>query len=48
MGIKNIGFIGTGIMGAAMAGHLFDAGFKVSVYNRTKAKAEGLHAKGAQ
>ncbi len=48
MGIKNIGFIGTGIMGAAMAGHLLDAGFAVSVYNRTKAKAEGLLAKGAK
>ena len=48
MGIKNIGFIGTGIMGAAMAGHLLEAGFNVSVYNRTKAKAEGLLAKGAQ
>ena len=48
MGIKNIGFIGTGIMGAAMAGHLMDAGFKVSVYNRTKAKAEELLAKGAK
>ena len=48
MGIKNIGFIGTGIMGAAMAGHLMDAGFQVSVYNRTRAKAEGLIAKGAK
>ena len=33
---QNIGFIGTGIMGAAMAGHLMDAGFRLSVYNRTK------------
>jgi len=48
MGIKNIGFIGTGIMGAAMAGHLLDAGFSLSVYNRTKAKAEGLIQKGAK
>ena len=48
MGIKNIGFIGTGIMGAAMAGHLMEAGFSVSVYNRTKAKAEGLIARGAK
>ena len=28
MEIKNIGFIGTGIMGAAMAGHLMEAGFQ--------------------
>ncbi len=48
MSIKKIGFIGTGIMGAAMAGHLMAAGFEVSVYNRTKAKAEGLLAKGAK
>ena len=46
--IENIGFIGTGIMGAAMAGHLLAAGFKVSVYNRTKSKAEGLIAQGAK
>ncbi|TYZ31128.1 NAD(P)-dependent oxidoreductase [Selenomonas caprae] len=46
--MENIGFIGTGIMGAAMAGHLLAAGFKVSVYNRTKSKAEGLIAQGAK
>ena len=48
MGIKKIGFIGTGIMGAAMAGHLLAAGFEVSVYNRTKAKAEVLLSQGAK
>ena len=48
MSIANIGFIGTGIMGAAMAGHLMKAGFQVSVYNRTKAKAEELIAQGAK
>ena len=48
MTLKKIGFIGTGIMGAAMAGHLLAAGFELSVYNRTKAKAEGLLAKGAK
>ena len=47
MNLKKIGFIGTGIMGAAMAGHLLDAGFQVSVYNRTKAKAENLIERGA-
>ena len=46
--MKKIGFIGTGIMGAAMAGHLMKAGFEVSVYNRTKSKAEGLLAQGAK
>ncbi len=41
-----IGWIGTGIMGAPMAMHLVDAGYKVSVYSRTKSKAEKLIAKG--
>ena len=38
----NVAFIGTGIMGAPIAGHLLDAGYKLTVYNRTRAKAEGL------
>lgn len=46
--IKKIGFIGTGIMGAAMAGHLMDAGFEVSVYNRTQSKAQALLDRGAR
>ena len=46
--MKKIGFIGTGIMGAAMAGHLIDAGFELSVYNRTKSKAQGLLERGAR
>lgn len=46
--MKKIGFIGTGIMGNPMAGHLIDAGYEVSVYNRTKAKTENLAAKGAK
>ncbi len=35
-----IGWIGTGVMGAPMAGHLAAAGHEVTVYNRTTAKAE--------
>ena len=46
--VKKIGFIGTGIMGAAMAGHLMNAGFELSVYNRTKAKADDLVKRGAK
>ena len=46
--LKKVGFIGTGIMGAAMAGHLMDAGFDVSVYNRTKSKAQALIERGAK
>ncbi len=36
----NLGFIGLGVMGFPMAGHLLKTGFKVSVYNRTTSKAE--------
>jgi len=35
-----IAFLGTGVMGAPMAGHLAKAGHDVTVYNRTRAKAE--------
>lgn len=45
--MKTIGFIGTGIMGSAMAGHLLEAGYNLRVYNRTKAKAQVLLEKGA-
>ena len=42
-----IGFIGTGVMGSAIAGNLLAAGQQLAVYNRTKSKADGLLAKGA-
>lgn len=42
-----IGFIGTGVMGASMAGHLIKGGHEVAVYNRMKAKAEQLLSLGA-
>lgn len=42
-----VGFIGLGIMGASMAGHLLAAGYPLNVYNRTRAKAQGLLDKGA-
>ena len=45
--MTKIGFIGTGVMGAAMAGHLMDAGHELYVYNRTKSKADALVSKGA-
>ena len=44
---KMIGFIGTGVMGKSMAGHLLSAGYKVSVYNRTAERAQDLINKGA-
>ncbi len=42
-----IGFIGLGNMGQAMARNLCKAGHKVSVYNRTRSRAEELEADGA-
>lgn len=42
-----IGWIGTGLMGRFMAGHLLDAGYRLLVHNRTRAKAEALLARGA-
>ncbi|WP_020586983.1 NAD(P)-dependent oxidoreductase [Desulfobacter curvatus] len=44
---KNIGFIGLGVMGQSMAGHILAAGFNVRVYNRTRQKADALVDKGA-
>lgn len=43
-----VGFIGIGVMGKSMAAHVMKAGYKVIVYNRTKAKAESLLSQGAQ
>lgn len=43
-----IGFIGLGIMGSRMAANLLDAGYELSVYNRTKSKAEPMMEKGAR
>ncbi|HBW98056.1 MAG TPA: oxidoreductase, partial [Pseudoalteromonas sp.] len=36
----NVAFIGLGVMGYPMAGHLAKAGFNVCVYNRTQAKTQ--------
>jgi 3-hydroxyisobutyrate dehydrogenase-like beta-hydroxyacid dehydrogenase len=45
--IIDVGFIGLGRMGAAMAPNLLKAGHRVTVFNRTPAKAETLVAQGA-
>ncbi|EHL2595994.1 NAD(P)-dependent oxidoreductase, partial [Listeria monocytogenes] len=45
--MEKIGFVGTGVMGSSMAGHLLEAGYEVLVYTRTKTKAEDLLEKGA-
>jgi len=45
--VTQIGFIGLGIMGLPMAKNLLKAGFPVTVYNRTRSKAESLIEFGA-
>lgn len=45
--MKKIGFIGTGIMGKSMVRNLMKHGYQVSVYNRTKEKAQELLHEGA-
>jgi len=47
-GKTRIGWIGTGVMGSSMCGHIIDAGFAATVYNRTKDKARKLLDRGAQ
>jgi len=41
-----IGFIGLGVMGRSMAGHILDAGFELHVYTRTKKSSQAIIAKG--
>ena len=43
-----IGWIGTGVMGASMCGHLLANGHKVVLFTRTKTKAQGLIERGAR
>ena len=45
--LMNVGFIGLGQMGAGMAANLLKAGHRVTVFNRTPAKAQPLIAHGA-
>ena len=46
--IKKIGWIGLGNMGVPMVKNLLKAGFEVTVYNRTAAKAAPLQEAGAK
>ncbi|MEE9603561.1 MAG: NAD(P)-dependent oxidoreductase [Thermoguttaceae bacterium] len=46
-GQTRVGWIGTGVMGGSMCGHLLDAGFATTIFNRTKSKAQGLLDVGA-
>ena len=47
MSKERIAFIGIGVMGKSMAGHLSEAGYPLTVYNRTQSKADDLVARGA-
>lgn len=42
-----IGWIGTGVMGSSMCGHLIEAGYAATVFNRSPAKAQSLVDRGA-
>jgi hypothetical protein len=46
-GVTKIGWVGVGVMGKSMAGHLLKAGYQVSVFTRTAAKAQDLLSQGA-
>src|SRR2546423_5188129 len=46
--MTTVAFIGLGRMGHGMAGRYLDAGFAVAVWNRSKAKAGDLIARGAR
>lgn len=43
-----IALLGLGLMGSGMAGHLLDAGYPLTIWNRTPGKAQALQARGAR
>jgi 3-hydroxyisobutyrate dehydrogenase len=45
--MERVALLGLGVMGTGMAHNLLKAGFSLTVYNRTRAKAQGLAEKGA-
>ncbi|WP_056975982.1 NAD(P)-dependent oxidoreductase [Lacticaseibacillus sharpeae] len=46
--MQRVGFIGTGVMGTGIINNLLQAGYEVTIYNRTKAHAQGLIDAGAR
>ena len=46
--LEHIGFIGLGVMGRPMAGHLLAAGHRLTVHNRSRAPVDDLVSAGAQ
>jgi 3-hydroxyisobutyrate dehydrogenase len=47
-GSTKVGWIGTGVMGTSMCGHLMAAGYEATVYNRSPAKLASLVERGAK
>jgi 3-hydroxyisobutyrate dehydrogenase len=47
-GRTRVGWIGTGVMGTSMCGHVLAAGYPVVAYNRTAARLDPLREKGAE
>ena len=47
-GKTRIGWIGTGVMGSSMCGHLIAAGYQATVFNRTADKAAATGGEGRQ
>lgn len=46
-GTTRVGWVGTGVMGLSMCGHVLSKGYPVTVHNRTRAKAQPLVDRGA-
>ena len=47
MSETRIGWVGTGVMGLSMCGHLMAKGYPTTIYSRTKSRAQSLLDKGA-
>ena len=47
-GKTRIGWIGTGVMGSSMCGHLIAAGYQATVFNRTAREGQAAGREGGQ
>jgi 3-hydroxyisobutyrate dehydrogenase len=45
--VNKVAFIGTGVMGSSMASHLMDAGYSLTIHNRSRDRAQPLVSRGA-
>ena len=46
MSETRIGWVGTGVMGVSMCGHLMAKGYPTTIYSRTKSRAQALARQG--